>query len=256
MTSPDQILDIAPDDVPQGAAAASALRARVRPRRAASLVLLRAGRGTLEVLLGRRGGGARFMPGRYVFPGGRASREDSRPWHGEPVAAAGQPSPLLQRLARTALRETFEETGLLLGRRGAAEAGHRRATLWPIEQAYAAHGVQPALDLLTLIGRAITPADSPIRFDARFFLADGSTTAGELAAGEELEDLRWHSVDGAIPGPMSNVTRFMLQRAAAVWRGTAAPDVPFYKHRQHLTIIGRDPHGPERAAVSLPKTGP
>jgi len=55
----------------------------VRPRDAASLILLRERSTGLEVLLGRRGKDARFMPGRYVFPGGRVTAEDARRWAGE-----------------------------------------------------------------------------------------------------------------------------------------------------------------------------
>src|SRR5215472_7647716 len=69
------------------AARRSAMKAEkrpVRPRDAASLVLLREGKRGLEVLIGRRGKGARFMPGRYVFPGGRVTADDARLWVGEP----------------------------------------------------------------------------------------------------------------------------------------------------------------------------
>jgi 8-oxo-dGTP pyrophosphatase MutT (NUDIX family) len=87
-------------------------RKPVRPRDAASLILLREGKSGLEVLIGRRGKGARFMPGRYVFPGGRVTPEDARAWAGERADPA--PAGLLA-LKRAALRETFEETGLVLG---------------------------------------------------------------------------------------------------------------------------------------------
>lgn len=212
---------------------------RVRPRRAASLILLRDSAGRLEVLLGRRGRGHRFMPGVFVFPGGRAMREDARPWHGEGDEPAAHLDPLLRRLARAALRETYEETGLVFGRAGAAPAAAR--DLLPIESAYLRHGVRPALDLLTLVGRAITPSRSPMRFDARFFLADGRFATGDLGTGEELEDVRWHPVGDAPPTPMSGVTRFMLKHAVAVWRGTAEPGIPFYKHILNRYVIARVP---------------
>src|SRR5260221_7387360 len=88
---------------------------RVRPRHAASLVLLRADRRGLSVLMGRRGLSARFMPGFYVCPGGRVAADDHERWvgeTGEPATASGS---AFRRLARAALRETFEETGILLG---------------------------------------------------------------------------------------------------------------------------------------------
>jgi hypothetical protein len=88
----------------------------------------------------------------------------------------------------------------------------------------------PALDALRPIGRAITPARSPIRFHARFFLADGALAAGSPAAGEELEDVRWCAVGERIPAPMSDVTRFMLRHALAVWRGEASEGLPLYRY--------------------------
>ncbi len=96
----------------------------IRPAEAAGLVLIRrapaAGSGA-EVLLGRRSARSRFMPGIYVFPGGRVGPQDRRP-SGFAESLPDQPPGLgqatrrrLAEFARAALRETFEETGLLLG---------------------------------------------------------------------------------------------------------------------------------------------
>jgi 8-oxo-dGTP pyrophosphatase MutT (NUDIX family) len=208
----------------------------VRPRDAASLILLREGTGGLEVLIGRRGQSARFMPGRYVFPGGRVGAADARPWRGE-TGAAG-PRPLLA-LKRAALRETFEETGLVVGQPAEASPSGEGPVLSPVEHAYVAKGLAPAPDLLRLVGRAITPATSPIRFHARFFVADGRHAAGELTAGEELDDLRWHAVDSAPPELMQNVTRFMLACAVEAWRGQAAAEPPLYWHRGNRRLVRR-----------------
>src|SRR5579864_5407027 len=93
-----------------------AVRARpaiVRPRDAASLILLRGeGRG-LELLAGRRPGHVKFMPGVYVFPGGAIDPEDRAVWHGE-IGSDSLP-PRARRSARAALRETYEEVGVLVG---------------------------------------------------------------------------------------------------------------------------------------------
>ncbi len=205
----------------------------VRPRDAASLILLRQGAGGLEVLIGRRGHGARFMPGRYVFPGGRVTAEDARPWAGE---LADRAAPDFLALKHAALRETYEETGLVVG-----EPRHTTASvngaLSPIEQAYRARGVAPAPGLLRLVGRAITPTASPIRFHARFFVADGSCAAGKLAPCEELDDLHWHPVDRDPPGTMQNVTRFMLRCAVEAWRGAAPETPPLYWHRGRRSLV-------------------
>ena len=206
----------------------------VRPRDAASLILLREGKSGLEVLIGRRGAGARFMPGRYVFPGGRVTASDSRAWEGE--SDEGEVAPFLA-LKHAALRETFEETGLVVGRSVNRLALGNGEALSPVEQAYRARGVAPAPDLLRLVGRAITPTASPIRFHARFFVADGRHAAGALVPCEELDDLRWHPVDGEPPGTMQNVTRFMLRCAVEAWRGQAPPEPPLYWHRGARSLV-------------------
>src|SRR5262249_32706139 len=98
-----------------------AVRARptiVRPRDAASLILLRGEGRNLELLAGRRPGHPKFMPGVWVFPGGAVDRGDNKPWRVE--AAAEHLPPRLARCARAALRETWEEVGVLVGRRGPA----------------------------------------------------------------------------------------------------------------------------------------
>src|SRR5437763_13861364 len=85
----------------------------VRPRDAASLIMLRGKGRDLELLAGRRPGHVRFMPGVYVFPGGAIDPEDRRPWTVE--TGTHTLPPRLQRSARAALRETWEESGVLVG---------------------------------------------------------------------------------------------------------------------------------------------
>src|SRR4051812_32783032 len=155
-------------------AASEAVRAKptiVRPRDAASLILLRGKGRDLELLAGRRPGHVRFMPGVWVFPGGAIDPEDKKPWRGE-TGSAHLP-PRLVRCARAALRETWEEAGVLVGRaaapdRPAPPVSHR---LTPIESAYNEHRVDAAIDVLSYVGRAITPTPVFRRFNTRFFVA-------------------------------------------------------------------------------------
>src|SRR5436305_14232755 len=107
----------------------------VRPRDAASLILLRGKGRDLELLAGRRPGHVKFMPGVWVFPGGAVDRDDNRAWQVENGGA--HLPPRLLRCARAALRETWEEVGVLVGRRGAAPATPPTA-LTAIEPAYGA----------------------------------------------------------------------------------------------------------------------
>lgn len=196
----------------------------VRPRDAASLILLRGTGRDLELLAGRRPGHVKFMPGVYVFPGGAIDPEDRRPWHGETgtdsLPARSQPC------ARAALRETFEEVAVLVGRPGSATPTAAVAGLSPIENAYAERGIAPALDILTYVGRAITPTPVFRRFNTRFFLADASHVIGEPQSSEELEDVAWHPIGRRPLAPFRDVTQFMLAQAIAIRDGTAGPDAP------------------------------
>ncbi len=195
----------------------------VRPRDAASLILLRGHGRDLELLAGRRPGHVRFMPGVYVFPGGAIDPEDRREWRVE-TAADVLPS-RLQHCARAALRETWEESAVLFGRPAALPVEPNPA-MTAIEATYAASGIAAAIDALTYIGRAITPTPVFRRFNTRFFLGDGDDVHGEPQSTDELEDVRWHPVGRQELAPFRDVTQFMLARAIAVRDGTASPDVP------------------------------
>jgi len=206
------------------------VRPAIRPAEAAGLVLIRQARsaaGDDEVLLGRRSQGSRFMPGVYVFPGGRLSAFDRRA-SGFAEDLAPPPSGLDARtrrrlavFARAALRETFEETGLLLGLSAPAStdamaptdaATARAPDVWA---AFARAGLAPAFGALGLVARAITPTDSPLRFHTRFFLADGANAHGPLGGDGELEDIRWVPVTAAPALPIPEVTLRVLEEALA-----------------------------------------
>src|SRR5207302_10333206 len=105
---------------------AEAVRARpaiVRPRDSASLILLRGEGHNIELLAGRRPGHVKFMPGVWVFPGGAIDPEDRKPWQLE-TGGAHLP-PRLARSARAALRETWEEVGVLVGHHRGADPASR-----------------------------------------------------------------------------------------------------------------------------------
>lgn len=189
----------------------------VRPRDAASLILLRLEDDEQTVLVGRRPPGARFLPGRYVFPGGAVEPADSRARPASDLdtgavgaMAVGGKQARARSLAMAAVRETFEETGLLL-----AEPGDVGAVHSPTWSAMRDHGVAPALRRLAYVGRAITPVTSSIRFHARFFVADARYTVGELGGDSELVDLHWCPVNELVRLPAIEVQSFMLAHAVA-----------------------------------------
>jgi 8-oxo-dGTP pyrophosphatase MutT (NUDIX family) len=200
------------------------IKKAVRPRDAATLILLRDQGGGLEALVGRRPLNVRFMPGIYVFPGGAIDPPDRLPWAVE--TGAQSLAPRLAASARAALRETWEETGVLIGR--PAPPPTASVARLPIEIAYREKGVAATLDALTYVGRAITPSRSPMRFNTRFFLGDGDLVCGEPQSCEELEDVGWHRLEGELLEAFRDVTRFMLARAIAMRAGTADGEPPLF----------------------------
>jgi len=206
----------------------------VRPRDAASLILLRGEGRALEVLAGRRPLNVKFMPGVYVFPGGAIDPPDDIAWSVE--TGTETLGPRLARSARAALRETWEEAGVLIGRPGGRpSAPSARA---PIERAYLERGLVAAMDLLTYVGRAITPSHSFRRFNTRFFLGDGGDVFGEPMASEELEDVGWHPIGREALASFRDVTRFMLARAIALREGTASGEAPLFYWAKNARRIG------------------
>jgi 8-oxo-dGTP pyrophosphatase MutT (NUDIX family) len=206
----------------------------VRPRDAASLILLRGEGKGLEVLAGRRPLHVRFMPGVHVFPGGAIDPPDRIVWSLE--SGTDTLGPKLARSARAALRETWEEAGVLVGR--LARASAEGAATRPIERAYRANGLVAAMDLLTYVGRAITPSHSKRRFNTRFFLSDGSNVYGEPTSSEELEDLRWYPIGRHPLESFRDVTRFMLARAIALRSGAATGEAPLFYWAKNARRIG------------------
>ncbi|WBQ09432.1 NUDIX domain-containing protein [Hyphomonadaceae bacterium ML37] len=198
-----------------------------RPRLAASLILTRKrANGDVELLLGRRSGGHVFMPQKYVFPGGRVDRTDGyAPLAGEPreEVRAVLTRVMSERRARAAaaaaLRETAEETGLLLAQPGAIV---RPRPAW---QAFASAGVRPDAAALDLVARAITPPGRTRRFDAWFFQADADRIHGDsrLVSNGELEDLRWVALDAARHLDIPIITRFVLSELEARMARRDAP---------------------------------
>jgi 8-oxo-dGTP pyrophosphatase MutT (NUDIX family) len=206
----------------------------VRPRDAASLILLRGEGKDLEVLAGRRPLHVRFMPGIHVFPGGAIDPPDRAAWNFE--SGTGALGPRLAKSARAALRETWEEAGVLVGRRTTPPA--TLPATRPIERAYRERGLMAAMDLLTYVGRAITPSHSNRRFNTRFFLSDGGNVFGEPGASEELEDVRWHPIGRHPLESFRDVTRFMLARAIALRNGTATGETPLFYWAKNARRIG------------------
>lgn len=217
----------------------------VPPRDAAGLVILQ-DRGAAAsdpfVLLGRRHLRSRFMPGVFVFPGGRRDSADKK--------ASGFPEDIqtprggrvdgatrraLAVYARTALRETLEETGYLLAAPDAAVPDPQVGEPW---QRYAEHGLAPHFAGMTLLARAITPADSPIRFHTRFFLALGSRMEQVQESDGELDQVGWYPAAQALNEmPLAGISRQILTEALLARRQAAAYPPPLYRSIKDSLMI-------------------
>ena len=186
----------------------------LRPRDAATLILVRTRPSGPEVLMGERSAAHVFVPGNYVFPGGRVDRSDAFVAPATPLREA-----VLQRLtasctprraqalALAAVRETFEETGIILGQPANGAGPQRAPKGW---EHYFSTGMVPALDRLTYVARAITPTGRPRRFNARFFVTDVDSVDTAHAGSGELEKLHWFSIPDAMQLKIRPITKLVL----------------------------------------------
>jgi 8-oxo-dGTP pyrophosphatase MutT (NUDIX family) len=193
----------------------------LKPRDSATLMLIDRAHPVPKVLLGRRHLRHRFMPGKFVFPGGRIEPVDR-------LMAAFAPLParhvarLMQRVRRpsaakaaafalAAVRETYEETGLMLGSK-TERSFETPSGAW---EAFAEAGVMPDLSAIHFIARAITPPKRPLRFDSRFFAADISAVAhradGFVGPDAEFVELVWLPINEACSLDMPGITAVVLE---------------------------------------------
>ncbi len=174
----------------------------VEPRPAATICLARPGAGAFEVLLLRRPLESRFAAGAHVFPGGTIDPEDGS------AAALGridgsceaEPEALV-----AALREAFEETGLLLAAAGAGQVALARAVsgrqrlltgALTFADLLAAAGVMLDASAAVYFARWITPVELDRRYDTRFFL--GRHPGGEPQLTAEHTGHLWLSPEEAL----------------------------------------------------------
>jgi 8-oxo-dGTP pyrophosphatase MutT (NUDIX family) len=152
------------------------------PRHAATVVLLRDGDAGIEAYLLRRLGSMAFAGGMYVFPGGSVDPRDldaDIAWEGpapsEWTGALSAGEPLARGLVAAAVRETFEESGVLLATPSPADPETERAALLDrsasMAEVLARNGLVLRADLLRPWAHWVTPELEPKRFDTRFFVA-------------------------------------------------------------------------------------
>lgn len=205
-------------------------------RNAATVVLVRRDGAAPRVLMGQRGKAAAFMPSKFVFPGGAVDPQDH-----EVSAAAPMPTAMLEKLAiradvalgpvlaLTAIRELWEEAGLALTTPGGDAPAQPPSEWAPFYEA----GHRPNAACLEFIFRAITPPGRPRRFDARFFLADAGTVAGDpddfSLASDELSHLSWLTLSDARGLDLPFITEVVLAEIEARLRAPdTARQIPFF----------------------------
>lgn len=235
-------------ELPTAAIARERVPPNSMPRDAATLILLDRSAREPKVLLGRRHRGHVFMPGKFVFPGGRvepgdrlmasASALDPRV-EARLMRQSRKSSPAKARgLALAALRETFEETGYLVG---ALEAG----TPLPAGRQWAditAGGPVPDLSCLHFVARAVTPPRRPRRFDTRFFAVDAERIVhrveGIVGPQSELVELTWLPIEEAKRLDTPAVTTVVLEALEARIAAGFGHDLPapFYR-MQHRRFV-------------------
>ncbi|MEX0582496.1 MAG: NUDIX hydrolase [Sneathiella sp.] len=207
----------------------------VRPRHAASLVIYEQRADDLYVLMGRRARTHKFLPNVYVFPGGRVDPADATTTPLAPLSPdiekmLSHPAGMAQAVATAAVRETLEETGLVIG-------DVRNDQL------------RPDLSNLDFVARAITPPVSPIRFNTRFLSVDARHISGTLAGSGELVDLRWIPLSAVHEVPLIDVTEFVLKEIDRTIRNVApearqrpasVPLFSYYKGKPFIRNYGND----------------
>jgi 8-oxo-dGTP pyrophosphatase MutT (NUDIX family) len=199
-----------------------------------------------QVLMGQRGAGAAFMPNKFVFPGGAVDLADAQvPLATEMPALCQQrladqaPADLHHALAVAAVRELWEETGLILGEPGS----------WPGSvpadwQSFAATGNLPAARAMQFVFRALTPPGRPRRFDARFFLVDAEQIGGDLddfsMASDELSHLQWIPLSRVRSFDLPFITEVVLAEVTARIRDAQPPgSVPYFSNTDEASLFMR-----------------
>lgn len=217
MTDPRQIIPF--DRLPPGFVETIDENARTpaEPRPASTVVLVRGragGEAGVELLLLRRSRSAGFVPGAYVFPGGRVDADDGRPGildriRGLDPRRAGvrlgldpgaTPSP--ESYWITAVREAFEETGLLPGPEPGVPPAVRSPEVEAVREALMTHSIgwgeamerldlSLDLDSMEYIAHWITPVAEPRRYDTRFFVTEVGPDSEPVVDRREMVEAIW-----------------------------------------------------------------
>lgn len=229
--------DAAPTN-PQASATADA------PRDAASLVIIDRTGDVPRFLMGQRRQGQVFLPNKYVFPGGRVDDDDAHVAHDGALSPEtlhplmydmkGLPSQVRAKaIAVAAIRETYEEAGLLFGTPTDTPPDDTTSDAFKSWRAFQTAGLRPNLTGMHFFARAITPPGPPRRYDTRFFTIDAGLIAKRIPPpDDELRNLDWFTLEALLDLDIMNITRKILSELVEWERrrieGHPAPPVPYY----------------------------
>lgn len=255
------------------------------PHPSATIVLMREAPGGIEILLLRRVRTSGFVPGAFVFPGGRVDDDDALPPLLERIdglsagaaaarlglAADARPPALAYYVA--AVREAFEETGLLVGRdaagraaRCAAEDASVRRALEELREdgdrfpsVLARIDCRIDLSAVEYIGHWITPVVEPRRYDTRFFAAAVPPGHEPLIHEAELSEAVWLTatealelnVRGALPMVFPTISTLESLRGFR----TPAEVVDAFREREIPTILPKLVNTPRGVGMEVPRSG-
>jgi 8-oxo-dGTP pyrophosphatase MutT (NUDIX family) len=202
------------------AAVSHLVRKAALPRLAASLVIFDNSGPEPRFLMGQRHPDLQFMPGYFVFPGGKVDRSD------DATALQGALRPDDDRAYRQALLRRFRHRGLAPLAAALREADEEAGFVFHMAQEPAdlePADLEPAdlepADLADFhyLGRAVTPSIMPRRFDAHFFMVDRARARlvrdDPSGPESELTSLAWLTFDDALKRPIAAITRAVLSLA-------------------------------------------
>jgi len=202
----------------------------VAPRLAATVLLVRDGAEGLQVFMVVRHHQIEFASGALVFPGGKVDPED-HVWAGDDAEKAA-------RIA--AIRETYEECGVLLARGRDAGPVALSEDRPPFYQRLEAESLTPTLDALTLFAHWITPTILPRRFDTRFYIVEAPANQAAAHDGGEAVDSVWiepqRALDEATQGRRTLVLPTRLNLELLAQSATAEQAIAAARARRVLPI--------------------
>ena len=213
-------------------------------RSASTLIIIRDFETRPRVLMGQRGSKAAFMPNKFVFPGGAVDDADNSIQLAQPLAQEchtrlqqDSTGPAPETLAVAAIRELWEETGLILG---SSEPWRDAPEDWT---EFANAGFRPSAENMYFFFRAITPPGKTRRFDARFFLMNADQLSGNLDdfsnASDELSHLQWVPLGEVGTLSLPFITSVVLGELVGLSVIGAPTSVPFFKNQDEESLFLR-----------------